>query len=111
MCLFIFSNQISATPTHHSDNITEEAFPKHCDVELLVNGHVFKHGQYGHRVHGRDDGGKQQVFLQGDALHTESFNLAYGKQRQACADGVPQSPQYCKPQDLHTESNVKLCLW
>lgn len=95
-------------PTHHSDNIIEEAFLNHCEVELLIDGH--KHGQHGHRVHGRNDGGKQQVLLEGDVLQTKSFNLAYGKQRQACANGVPQSPQYCKPQHLHTERNVKLWL-
>ena len=94
-------------PTHHSDSIIEEAFPKHHDVELLVHGHVLEHAQHGHGVYGRDDGGEQQVLLEVDILHAKSLNLADGEQRHADANAVPQRPHHCKPQHLQTQTGRK----
>lgn len=95
----------SSPLTHHSDSIIEEALSEHYDVELLVHRHVLKHVQHSHGVHGRDDGGEQQVLLEVDVLHAKGRNLAYGEQRDADANAVPQSPHHGEPQHLHENSN------
>lgn len=55
--------------THHSDGVVEESLSEYDDVDLLVDADVLKHVQGRHRVHGRDDGGEQQVLLWSSIRH------------------------------------------
>ncbi len=50
--------------THHSDSIVKESLPEYDDIYLLIDSNVLKHIQRSHRVHSRDDGGKQKILLQ-----------------------------------------------
>ena len=86
--------------THHGDGVVEQALPEHHDVQLLVDRHVLEDAQHGHGVHGRDDGGEQQVLLQVDVLHAERLDLADGEQGHADADAVPQRAHHGEPQHL-----------
>lgn len=98
---------LPARSTHHSDGIVEETFAKHHDVELLVDRHVLEHAEHGHGIHGRDDGGEQQVLLEVDVLHAERLNLAYGEERHADADAVPQGSHHGEPQHLRRRGGGK----
>lgn len=59
------STQINICCTHHSDSIVEESLSKDDNIHLLIDSNVVEDIQRGHRVHSRDDGGEQQVLLQG----------------------------------------------
>lgn len=54
--------------THHSDRVVEQTLSEDHDVDLLIDPDVLEHVERSHGVHGRDDGGKQQVLLQGQTL-------------------------------------------
>lgn len=98
---------LPARSTHHSDGVVEETFAKHHDVELLVDRHVLEHAEHGHGIHGRDDGGEQQVLLEVDVLHAERLDLAYGEERHADADAVPQGSHHGEPQHLRRRGEGK----
>ena len=50
--------------THHGYGVVEQSLPKYDDVHLLVGSDVVEHVESSDGVNGRDDGGKQHVFLQ-----------------------------------------------
>lgn len=75
--------------THHSNSIIEQGFSKYYNMELLVDADVLKDSEHRHRFHSRDDGGKEEVLVEINVMHTKRLDLADGKQRDANADGIP----------------------
>lgn len=46
--------------THHGDSIVEQGLPEDDDEQHLVDVHLLKHGQHGHRVHGGNQAAEQE---------------------------------------------------
>ncbi len=84
--------------TYHSDSIIEQALSKYNNIELLMDADVLKHSEHSHRFYSWDDGGEEEVLLQGNVLHTKRLDLADSKQRYANANRIPQGANYSKPQ-------------
>lgn len=85
--------------SHHGDGVVEERLPEHEDVQQLVNVDLLKHGQDGHRVHGRDDGAEEQAGQQVHAAQPGHLQLAHAVHHAAHEKGVPQGPNHCEHQD------------
>ncbi len=63
-----------------------------------MDADVLKHREHSHRFYGWDDGGEEEVLLQGNVLHTKHLDLADSKQRYAKANMIQQGANYSKPQ-------------
>lgn len=68
-----------------------------------MNVDILEHSEHCHRVHSRDNAGKQQVFLQVDILNAERLDLADTEERDTDANRVPQGPHDRKP---HHRANI-----
>lgn len=85
--------------SYHRDRIVKQRLSKHQDVQQLVDVDFLEHGQNRHRVHGRDDGAKQQAGQQANMGGCGGLNLAHGEHHPADEEGVPQRPHHREDQD------------
>lgn len=73
-----------------SDSVVEQSFSEYVDEEKLVDVDLFKDGDDGHWINGRDKGRKDED-LEGRELHGEEVVLRHEKKGSSDGEGVPES--------------------